>query len=148
MAVLGVLAVSTLLARGAGAIGLDALDSWPAATRAGLAVMLLFTASAHFTSMRSDLEKMVPPWIRNPRAVIVFTGICEILGAIGLLLPRTRLAAAVALIAFFVAVFPANVRADRRRLTQRGKPATPLWLRAPKQALFILLTWWSGIHRP
>ncbi len=145
MVVLGVLVVSILISRGIGAIGLEALASWPAATRAGLAVMLLFTASAHFNAMKADLIRMVPPWIRNPRAVVSFTGLCEVLGAIGLLAPPTRKVAAVALIVYFVAVFPANVRADRERLTLRGKPATPLWFRVPMQLLFILLTWWSGI---
>src|SRR5712691_11646054 len=105
--------------------------------------MLFFTASAHFNAMKSDLVRMVPPWIRNPRAIVYFTGFCEVLGAIGLLVPTTRKVAAIALIVFFVAVFPANVRADRERLTLRGKPATPLWLRAPMQLLFILLAWWS-----
>ena len=146
MIVLAVLLGSVLAARGLGAVGLDALNSWPAATRAGLAVMLCFTASAHFTSMKEDLIRMVPPWIRNPRGIVLFTGLCEILGGIGLLVPATRTAAAVALIVFFIAVFPANVRADRERVTLRGKPATPLWLRAPMQLLFILLTWWSGIQ--
>jgi uncharacterized membrane protein len=143
--VLSVLFGAILIARGVGAVGLDALDSWPGATRAGLAVMLCLTASAHFNAMKSDLIRMVPPWIRNPIAVVYFTGVCEILGAIGLLVPATRKLAAIALIAFFVAVFPANVRADRQRLTLRGKPATPLWLRTPMQMLFLGLTSWAGI---
>ncbi len=79
MVVLGVLVVSILISRGIGAIGLEALASWPAATRAGLAVMLLFTASAHFNAMKADLIRMVPPWIRNPRAVVAFTGLSEVL---------------------------------------------------------------------
>lgn len=147
MAVLSVLFSAILIARGIGAAGLDTLDSWPAATRVGLAVMLCFTASAHFTPMRSDLIRTVPQWIRNPAAVVYFTGVCEALGAIGLLVPATRRGAAIALVVFFVAVFPANVRADRQKLTYRGKPATPLWLRAPMQLVFIGLTLWAGIWR-
>ena len=146
MAVSSVLVGAVLIARGAGALGLEALDSWPAATRMGLATMLFFTATAHFTSMKADLIRMVPPWIRNPGAIVTLTGVCEVLGGIGLLIPSTRRIAAIALIAFFIAVFPANVRADRARLTLRGKPATPLWARAPLQLLFIVLTWWSGIQ--
>ncbi len=145
MAILAVLVSATLVARGVGTVAIGALDSWPAATRAGLAVMLFFTASAHFTAMRSDLIRMVPPWIRNPRAVVSFTGVCEVLGGMGLFVPATRKVVAIALVIFFVAVFPANVRADRERLTLRGKPATLLWLRAPMQLLFIGLTLWVGI---
>jgi uncharacterized membrane protein len=144
--VLIVLGATLLLARLAGAAGVDALNSWPAATRMGLAVMLLFTASAHFTSMRHDLARMVPPAIPQPMAMIYFTGVCEVLGAIGLLVPSTRTAAALALIALFVALLPANIHAARSGVTLRGKPATPLALRVPMQILFIALTAWAGVY--
>jgi uncharacterized membrane protein len=42
------------------------------------------------------------------------SGICEVLGAIGLLLPPLTRVTGLALILFFVAVFPANVRAARQ----------------------------------
>ncbi len=145
MAVLIVLGVVLGLARLAGAAGIAALDSWPAATRAGLAGMLLFTASAHFTSIRHDLARMVPPAIRKPMFAVYFTGVCEALGAIGLLVARTRGMAAVALIVFFIAVLPANIHAARTAATLRGKPATPLTLRIPMQVLFIAMTAWAGL---
>lgn len=88
---------------------------------------------------------MMPRGIPNPLFMIYFTGVCEILGAIGLLLPATRRAAAMALVAFFVAIFPANVKAARAGIGVGGKTATALWLRAPMQLLFIGLTWWSGV---
>src|SRR5207253_10909315 len=72
----------------------------------------------------------------------VFTSFCEIAGAVGLILPPTRRAAGFALIVFFIAVFPANVRAARSGVTLLGKPATALWLRTPMQFLFISLAWW------
>ena len=146
MIVLFVLGTALVVARLVGAAGVAPLDSWPAATRVGLAVMLLFTASAHFTSMRHDLARMVPPAIPQPMAMIYFTGVCEVLGAIGLLVPSTRTAAAVALIALFVALLPANVHAARSGVTLRGKPATPLALRVPMQILFIALTAWAGVY--
>jgi uncharacterized membrane protein len=144
--VLIVLGATLLLARLAGAAGFEILDSWPAATRAGLAAMLLFTASAHFTEMRHDLARMVPPTIPHALEFIYFTGVCEILGAFGLLLPRTRVAAAVALIVLFVAILPANIHAARAGITLRGKPATPVALRVPIQILFIALTAWAGVY--
>ena len=143
MIVLVILAAGVLLSKILGLLGVEALDSWVVATRFGLALMFLFTASAHFTSMRHDLVRMVPPWMPRPDTVVTLTGICEVLGAIGLLLPTTRAAAAVALIAFLVAVFPANVHAARAGVTLRGKPPTPLALRLPMQILFVVLIWWS-----
>jgi uncharacterized membrane protein len=146
MAVLMVLGVALVLARVAGALGVETLDSWPAAARVGLAAMLLFTSVAHFGALRHDLARMVPPRVPYAMGMVYFTGLCEIAGAIGLLVPRTRGAAAVALILFFLAILPANIHAARAGLTLGGTPVTPLAARIPMQVLFIALTWWAGIH--
>jgi uncharacterized membrane protein len=148
MAPLMVLAVVTLLARLAGALGAAPLRTWAAATRAGLAVMFCFTAAAHFSSMRADLVRMTPPAVPNPEFMVTLTGICEILGAMGLLISRTRRAAAIALIVFLLAVLPANIHAALSGVTLRGAPATPLVPRIALQALFIALLWWSGVRAP
>ena len=144
MAPLIVLVSASLLARLAGRLGVRALDAWPAALRVGIAVMFGFTAPAHFTAMRADLVRMVPPWVPNPELMVAFTGVCEILGAVGLLVPATRRAAAVALIAFLVAVLPANIHAAQAGVTLRGTPPTPLVPRVALQLLFIALVWWTG----
>jgi uncharacterized membrane protein len=138
-----VLTVSLFLFRALGAAGVEALSSWPAATRAALAVMLLLTASAHFTPMKEDLVRMMPPSVPYPRQVVFLTGIFELLGAAGLLVPPVQRVAGMALVLFLIAVLPANVHAARAGVTLRGKPPTPLWLRVPLQLLFIGLTWWS-----
>ena len=61
------------------------------------------------------------------------------------LLAREAVAAdaAYALIAFFLAVLPANIHAARAGVTLRGKPATSLWLRIPMQVLFIAVAFLS-----
>jgi uncharacterized membrane protein len=146
MIVLAVLALGILAARAAAAAGASGLASWQASVRVGLAAMLLFTASAHFTSMRHDLARMVPSGIPYPMAVILFTGVCEVMGAVGLLVPRLRLAAGLALIVFFIAVLPANIHAAMAGITLGGRPPTPLALRIPMQVAFIALTWWSAVR--
>lgn len=150
MAVVAVLLVATLLARAAGAFGVAALRSWRAATRVGLAVMFLFTAAAHFNRMRDDLIAMVPPALPYPEHLVTFTGVCEILGAIGILIPRVRRWAGIGLILLLLALFPANVSAAMRNVTLDGRPVTALWLRLPMQVLFIGLTWWTtqGKEKP
>ncbi len=90
MIVLFVLLISLLLYRAIGALGVAALATWAGATRYALATMLIFTASAHFTKMKHDLVRMMPDWIPRPMALIYFTGVCEIAGAIGLVLPYLR----------------------------------------------------------
>ena len=146
MAPLIVLVAVTLLARLIGQFGITHLRDWAASTRIGLAVMLCFTAAAHFNSMRPDMVAMVPPSVPNPEFVVSFTGICEILGALGLLVPRTRRIAAVALIGYMVAVLPANIHAAQTGVTLRGAPATPIVPRVALQLLFITLFWWSGVR--
>ena len=146
MAPLIVLVVATLLARLVGQLGVRFMRDWAAATRVGLAVMFCFTAIAHFNAMRADLVRMVPPWIPAPEFIVTLTGVCEILGAIGLLVPQTRRIAAAALIAFLIAVLPANIHAATTGGTIGGEPVTPLLPRIALQILFIALVWWSGMR--
>ena len=146
MAPLIALISATLLARLAGQLGVRGLNKWAAAVRAGLAVMFCFTAIAHFNAMRGDMVRMVPPWVPFSDFMVTFTGVCEIFGAVGLLLPRARRIAAVALIVFLIAVLPANIHAAINDMTICGKPVTPLLPRIALQILFIALIWWSGIR--
>lgn len=144
MLVLGVLLLAWALFRAAGRMGVGALNNWRASGRWALAVMLLFTASAHFTEMRHDLARMVPEWMPQPLTVIHITGVFEVVGAIGLLIPQTRRLAGVCLCIFFIAVFPANLKAAHEDLVVGGQRATNLLLRIPMQVLFIWLAWWSS----
>lgn len=148
MAPLIVLVVVTVLARLAGQMGVRALRTWTACTRVGLAVMFCFTAAAHFNSMRGDLVAMVPPGAPYPEFMVTFTGLCEIAGAIGLLVPQTRRLAAIGLILFLVAVLPANIHAAQAGVTIGGSAATPLVPRLLLQLLFIGLVWWTGLREP
>ena len=54
MFLIGVLATVTLMLRGLGFLGIDALDSWVIAIRGGLATMLTLTGVAHFWKLRRD----------------------------------------------------------------------------------------------
>lgn len=143
MVVLIILLVSCIVFRGIGALGVGALASWHASARYALFTMFLFTATAHFNKMKHDLAKMIPPVFPEPLAIVYITGILELLGAIGLLVPHFRFLAGICLILLLVAMFVANVHAALQGVTLRGKPATPLWLRAPMQIGFIVLLWWS-----
>jgi uncharacterized membrane protein len=143
MLVLTVLLLSWAVLRAAGSFGVKALATWRAARRGALALMLVFTASAHFTPMNQDLVKMVPEWMPRPMEVVYATGVLELAGAAGMVLPATRRLSGVMLCVLFVAMFPANVKAARQGLTLGGSAATGLWLRVPMQVLFVWLAWWS-----
>lgn len=147
MAVLVILLGSWLIFRGLGALGVPALATWHDSARSALSLMFVFTATAHFNKMKHDLARMVPPALPQPMLIIYATGVLELLGALGLLLPRFRSTAAICLIVLLIAMFSANMKGAREKLLLRGKPATQLWLRLPMQLLFIGLLWWSGVKR-
>ncbi len=144
MVVLLIFVFSCVVFQGIGFAGVPTFGTWQACARDALSLMLVFTGVSHFTFMKEDFVRMMPPSIPWPRTLIHFTGICEIAGAVGLLLPEFRRVAAYALIAFFLAVLPANIHAARAGVTLRGKPATSLWLRIPMQILFIAIAFWSA----
>ena len=79
-------------------------------------------------------------------ALILVSGLAQLAGAIGLLIPRTRRAAAVGLVLLLLAVFPANVEMLRlyRARNVVWWAELLLWLRLPLQALLIWWAWWAG----
>jgi len=143
MLVLMVLLVSWAAFRAIGAAGVQALSSWQDSARYALVVMFVFTSTAHFNKMKHDLGRMIPAFFPRPLLLVYITGVLELLGAAGLLLPQFRRLAGICLIALLVGMFVANVNAAQNGVSLRGKPPTPLWLRAPMQVLFIVLLWWS-----
>ena len=144
MVALLVLVLSCLIFRGLGFAGVPAFGTWQASARDALSLLLVFTGVSHFTFMKEDFIRMMPPSIPWPRAIVYFTGVCEIAGGVGLLFPEFRRAAAFSLITFFLAVLPANIHAACAGVTFRGKPATSLWLRIPMQIFFIAIAFWSA----
>jgi uncharacterized membrane protein len=143
MLVLMVLLVSWVAFRVIGAIGVHALASWQSSALYALVVMFVFTASAHFNKMKHDLARMIPSYFPRPLLIIYVTGVLELLGAAGLMVPQFRRLAGVCLIALLVGMFLANINAAQKGVTLGGRPPTPLWLRVPMQITFIALLWWS-----
>jgi uncharacterized membrane protein len=144
MAPLIVMIAAWLVVRAFGALmPWSAADSWGDALRFALAAMFLFTAGSHFhPRTRGDLVRMVPPSLPAPAALVSFTGGLEVIGAIGLLLPSTAVAAAYGLIALLLLMFPANVHAARAGLMIAGRRATPVVWRLPLQVFWIGALWW------
>jgi len=136
MLVLIVLLVAWLVFRAIGAADVEALASWQHSARYALVVMFIFTATAHFNKVKRDLARMVPPYFPRPLLIVYVTGVLELLGAAGLVLPEFRRLAGICLIALLIGMFIANVNAAQKGVTLRGQPPTPLWLRTPMQILF------------
>lgn len=114
MAPLITLVVGSLVAWVVGRLGVAYVDGWAPALAVGLAAMFVLTGIAHFAPpLRADLVVIVPPRLPAPGLLVSLTGVQELLGALGLLLPATRAAAAGCLLVLMLAMFPANIHASR-----------------------------------
>jgi uncharacterized membrane protein len=137
MAPLITLLVGTIAARCVGWLGVGYANSWAAALAIGLAAMFILTGLAHFApQLRGDLIAIVPPRLPAPGYLVTITGLLELLGAVGLLLPVTRVAAAVCLLVLMLAMFPANVYAARMPNPPKSM-TTQLPLRVAIEFLFL-----------
>jgi len=130
----------TLLAAGVSKFVLGKRADWRACMRAGLAAALLFAGIDHLVTPGRYLS-MMPDYLPLHFELVIFTGVCEIAGAIGLLWRRTRKLAGVMLAIYFVAVFPANLHNALHGTPIEGMPqdAWYYWLRLAFQP--VLLAW-------
>ena len=92
----------------------------------------------HFVIPRT-YRKIMPPYVPAPEAMVYASGVAEIAGGAGLMLPRHRRPAGWWLIATLVAVFPANLHMALHPDQYRKVPGAPasLWARLPFQGVFV-----------
>ena len=107
-----------------------------------LAATFLVMGVNHFLPKTArGMAAMIPPALKaraSGKTLVRFTGICEIAGGIGLLLPWTQFAAGMALVVFLIAVFPANAYAALRP-EKFGRAAFPFWPRYIAQVILVAL---------
>lgn len=137
MAPLIVLVVSAVAFWLVGVAGVRMFHDPSLVLRAALALMFCLTASAHWGKRRPDLIRMVPSALPHPDWLVTITGVLEIVGAVGLLVPVTARAACICLAVMLVALFPANVRAAREQLTIAGQRVPNLPVRGLIQLVFL-----------
>lgn len=109
------------------------------------ALMFVGVGVMHFVDPDPFIA-IVPPALPAPRALVYISGACEIAGGIGLLVAKTRTAAAWGLLALLVAVFPANIYMAVEEVYLPDMPESKLllWGRLPFQLLFAAMVAWSG----
>lgn len=116
-----------------------------AALRAAAATLFVAAGEMHFLRPAA-YESIVPAQLPAPELLVAVSGVAEILGGVGLLIPRTRKVAGWGLVALLVAVFPANVNmALNPDTVGRGLPEWALWARLPLQLLAI--AWVVAVSR-
>lgn len=115
------------------------LRRWVRASPWLLAGLLAVSGTLHFTATRS-YERIIPPALPYPRALVYASGIAELACAVGLAHPRTRRPSAWASAVLFVAVFPANVQ---MAIATTGAPLGRRLLTWGRLPLQIPLVWWA-----
>jgi uncharacterized membrane protein len=108
-----------------------------------LTVFMVGAGVNHFVNPAPYLA-MMPEVLPAKAALVAISGIAEILGGLGLILPSTRKLAAWGLIALLVAVFPANINMAMNGLPlgTTDIPTWALWARLPLQLVMIVWAWW------
>jgi len=118
--------------------------------RIAMSIMLAFTSLAHFIFTKG-MVMMMPKIMPFKKEMVYFTGIFEIVAAIGLHILQFRHLTGWALIVFFVVLLPANITAaikhvDYQKGTLDGSGVNYLWFRVPLQVAFILWTYYFSIR--
>lgn len=115
----------------------------------GLAIVFmwfLLGGIAHFVFTEAEM-RIVPPYVPWPRAVVLVSGVFELLGAAGLLWRPTRRFAGIGLFALTILVTPAHIY-----MLQRPElfdvPYWALVLRLPLQVALLALIAWSTFPAP
>lgn len=114
--------------------------------RWAMVVLLIFTGTSHF-AMPDRFVVMIPHFIPLKLWLVYLTGVIEIGLGFGLLFRKTRKVSGIALMIFFLLIFPANIN---NAITNQNIPGgfdsfIPYynWIRLLFQPIYILWVFWS-----
>jgi uncharacterized membrane protein len=109
-----------------------------------ITLALLFSGAGvlHFV-LPAAYVKIMPSYLPDPWLLVYVTGVLEMLGGFGLLIPGTRRFSAWGLVILLVAVFPANITMamDHSRF-----PMVPLWAALVRLPLQLPMIWWAWLY--
>ncbi|WP_248309552.1 DoxX family protein [Bosea sp. Tri-44] len=113
-----------------------------AGRRAMLWLLAAFYLAAGLLHLRSPAAFLliVPDWVPAPHLTVIVTGIAEILGALGLLVPRLRKTAGIGLALYALCVLPANLKHAIEDIVLPGLPSS-WWYHGPRLAFQPVLIW-------
>jgi uncharacterized membrane protein len=107
-----------------------------------LAALYLVAGLIHVRSP-GGFVAITPGWVPWPETVVLLTGLCEIAGAIALaLMAGLRRAAGIALAAYAVCVFPANINHAINGIAVGGTQMS-WWYHAPRLLFQPVFVWWA-----
>lgn len=92
--------------------------------------------------------QIMPDYIPRHKLMVYLSGMAEIAGGLGMLLPAVRFEASIGLILLLVAVFPANIDMAVKSIRKRGWSelySILLIVRLPLQFVLMYWVYWAGI---
>ncbi len=104
-----------------------------------MGAVYMAAGAGHFVATRT-YERLMPDYLPAHHELVLLSGVAEIAGGLGVLLPQTRRPAAWGLVLLLVAVFPANLWMVQHPERFPGVPLWVMWLRLPLQ---VPLVWWA-----
>lgn len=111
-------------------------------------VMRLIMAAFYFAAGILHLKSptgfisIVPSFVPWPAEIVWLTGVCEIAGAIGLMIPKLQKAAGMGLALYAICVFPANINHALNHIDVGALPNS-WWYHGPRFLLQPILVWWA-----
>jgi uncharacterized membrane protein len=108
-----------------------------------LTIAMVVAGLNHFLSPETYLA-MMPDALPAHRELVYISGVAEMAGGLGLILPGTRRLAAWGLVLLLLAVFPANINMAINDIPLSGNavPSWALWARLPLQVVLIAWAYW------
>jgi len=111
-----------------------------------LGATFIAAGANHFLSPRA-YEAIVPPSLQHEkRRIVQLSGVAELAGGLGVLIPSTRRLSGLALVVLLTAIFPANLYMAREPERFAKIPRWALYVRLPLQPLMMIWAWRATRH--
>jgi uncharacterized membrane protein len=130
---------------------LTLVSRWPrldlpatARGRVSLSLFFSFTAIGHFIRTK-EMAAMLPPSFPYAVETIYLTGVLELLGAVGVWIPRLMKLTGICLILMLLTILPANIYSAINHVEFGGHAVGPVYLffRVPFQLFLICWTYFA-----
>ena len=112
------------------------------------ALSFIVVGILHFTHS-SLFVGIMPPYLPWHLELVLISGVFEILGGTGLMIPQIRRFSAWGLLFLLLAVFPANIHMAFNEVyidVPIPQSQIGLWLRLPMQGVIALQVWFVGLY--
>lgn len=143
----GLLSIGALLLLAGYIFKIPYLQQLAVDARISAAVMFVLIGFMHLAKPEK-LTYMIAGILPYAHALVITSGVLEIVLGIGLLFPSVRVYAAWALIILLILMFPANIHVAVKQLpAPGGLPAAPwyTWSRLAFQPIYCVWIWWAAV---